>query len=230
MNPQKQFQLLYNPTFRVTTTWVFDAAITILIFLMPQEPSFFSAAKVLEENGYLFTYIEIAAVGLLPIIFTLVCKDDLTQYGLTHRQSAKSVLLSGLLVIVMFGGAYLMRGKLMTDNRPALHVEFPLNIWYGVLGIFAWGPLEVFFVAWLITNTDQIFKDGNKLFSRGLTVTLIGIVALHVLTTNAANALYTGGIFLALTLIYKRTQNTLGPMLAWTLINGQVWYMARLLL
>ncbi len=52
----------------------------------------------------------------------------------------------------------------------------------------------------------------------------------HVVTTNLSNALYTGAIFLTLGFIYKYTRNSIGPMLAWTLVNGQVWYVARLLI
>ncbi|MCD6519437.1 MAG: hypothetical protein J7M05_05915 [Anaerolineae bacterium] len=33
----------------------------------------------------------------------------------------------------------------------------------------------------------------------------------------------------ALGVIYKYTGNVIGPMLAWTLLNGQVWFVARLL-
>lgn len=229
----KPFKLLYNPLFRVIATWVWwfvGAALTVLIILAITGVPFSSATKVLEEKRYLAVYIEIISVGLLPVIFTLVCKDDLTQYGLTHKKLARSFFFSMLFVLLMFGFAYFTRGKIMTDDRPALHLEFPWNVWYAILGIFAWGPLEVFFVTWLITNTDQVFKDNrNRLISWGLIITLIGFGATHVLTTSVYNAFYTGFIFLVLTLIYKHTQNSLGPMLAWTLINGQVWYIARLL-
>jgi hypothetical protein len=226
------FTLIYDPLFRVISTWLWwfvGAALTVLTILAIQGVSLSSATKVLEEKQYLAVYIEIVSVGLLPVIFTLVCKDDLAQYGLTHNRLANSIFFSLLFVMAMFGWAYFTRGQLMADDRATLHLEFPWSIWYAVLGIFAWGPLEVFFVTWLITNTDQVFKNGSQLISWGLIITLIGFGALHLLTTNVYNALYNGSIFLVLMLIYKRTQNAWGPMLAWTLINGQVWYIARLL-
>ncbi len=251
MKLAQPFPLLYNPLFRVIATWVWwfaGGALTVLLILAIQGVSLASATQVLGEKRYLAVYIEIVSVGLLPVIFTLICKDDLTQYGLTRKGLARSILFSMLFVAAMFGWAYLTRGQLMTDDRPPLQLAQPWNIWYAVLGILAWGPLEVFFVAWLITNTDQIFKksqnpkpvvsevepsqilkDSNRLISPGLIITIIGFGALHVLTTNVYNAFYTGGIFLVLALIYKGTQNVVGPMLGWTLINGQVWYIARLL-
>ncbi|NOY99663.1 MAG: CPBP family intramembrane metalloprotease [Chloroflexi bacterium] len=61
-----------------------------------------------------------------------------------------------------------------------------------------------------------------------ITVTIFGLT--HIATTQSLyNAAYTGAIFLVLGLIYKSSRNAIGPMLAWTLINGQVWYLARLL-
>ena len=117
----------------------------------------------------------------------------------------------------------------MSDNRPDLYLGFPWNLWYALLGIFAWGPLEVFFVMWLITNTDQIFNDSDRVVSWGFIITVIIFGLMHILTTSVYNAFYTGIIFLILALIYKYSRNAIGPMVAWTLINGQVWYIARLL-
>lgn len=232
MQSDRTFRLLYNPLFRVLSTWLWwfvGAALTVLAILASEGVSLSAAMKVLAEKQYLAVYIEIVSVGLLPVIFTIVCRDDPSQYGLRRAGLAESIGLSLLFVIVMFGWAYFSRGQLMSDDRAALHLQFPWNIWYAVLGIFAWGPLEVFFVAWLIANTDRIFASRKGLLSWGLVITLIGFAGLHVLTTNVWNALYTGSIFLILMLIYKHTRNAWGPMLAWTLVNGQVWYIARLL-
>ncbi len=61
-----------------------------------------------------------------------------------------------------------------------------------------------------------------------LTVGIFGLT--HIVTTvDLFNAAYTTFIFLILGLIFKTTRSSYGPMLAWTLINGQVWFMARLL-
>jgi membrane protease YdiL (CAAX protease family) len=63
----------------------------------------------------------------------------------------------------------------------------------------------------------------------GLVITVFSFGLIHILTTDLRNAVYTSAIFLVLGLIYRFTRNSVGPMIAWTLINGQVWYIARLL-
>ncbi len=233
MRPHKPLTLAYNPLFRVIATWLWwfvGAALTVLTILAIQGVPLASASEVLAgKRVYLAVYIEIVSVGLLPVLFTLICRDELIQYGLARRGLAKSLLLSSLFVVGMFGFGYLMTGRLMADNRPTLQLGFPWNLWYALLGIIAWGPLEVYFFVWLMVNTDNIFKGGMKANSWGLIITVLSFVLIHILTTDVRNAIYTGAIFLVLGLIYKYTRNAVGPMIAWTLINGQVWYIARLL-
>ena len=233
MKQNLQFSLAYNPLFRVIATWVWffvGAALTVLIILAIQGAQLAEASEVLsEKKAYLTVYVEIVSVGLLPLLFTLVCRDVPAQYGLARQGLAKSLLLSSLFVVVMFGFGYLMRGRLMTESRPALHLGFPWNLWYALLGIIAWGPLEVFFFVWLVVNTDAIFKSRMRAAPWGLILTVLVFALIHIITTNTSNAMYTGAIFLVLGLIHKYTQNSVGPMIAWTLINGQVWYIARLL-
>ncbi len=233
MNQARQPTFLDNPTFRIVSTWVWwfiGAALTTVVILAIEGTDFASAMEVLGKRVDRAVYVEIVAVGLLPVLFTLICRDDLAQYGLHRKGLAKSLLLSLAFVTMIYGWAYISRGQLMSDSRPDPSVPTPWNLWYGLLGIFAWGPLEVFFIAWLIRNTDRIFKTKERVLSWGLIITVVIFALAHVVTTNLSNALYTGAIFLTLGLIYKYTRNSIGPMLAWTLVNGQVWYVARLLI
>jgi hypothetical protein len=233
MEQDKPFTFAYNPLFRVIATWLWwfvGAALTVLIILANQGVQWASASEALAgKRAYLAVYIEIVSAGLLPVLFTLICRDELAQYGFARQGLVKSLLLSSLFVLVMFGFGYLMTGRLMTDRRPTLQLGFPWNFWYGLLGIIAWGPLEVFFFVWLIVNTDKIFKNAMKANSWGLIITVLAFALIHILTTDLRNAIYTGAIFLVLGLIFKYTRNIAGALIAWTLINGQVWYIARLL-
>ena len=149
---------------------------------------------------------------------------DLVRKGL-----AKSLLFSALFVVVLFGIGFLIRGQLMSGLSPSPHLDFPWNIWYVALGVFAYGPLEVFFFIWLVTNTDRIFKSVNRIVSWGLIVTVVIFGLAHILTTNIYNALYTSALFITMGLIYKYTKNSIGPMIAWTLINGQIWFIVKIL-
>lgn len=233
MEQDKPFTFAYNPLFRVIATWLWwfiGAALTVLIILTIQGVPLASASEALAgQRAYLAVYIEIVSVGLLPVLLTWICKDELAQYGFAPQGLIKSLLLSSLFVLVMFGFGYLMTGRWMTDSRQTVQLDFPWNLWYALLGIFAWGPLEVFFFVWLMVNTDHIFKNTVRAISWGLIITVLSFALIHIFTTDLRNAIYTGAIFLVLGLIFKYTRNIVGPMIAWTLINGQVWYIARLL-
>jgi membrane protease YdiL (CAAX protease family) len=83
---------------------------------------------------------------------------------------------------------------------------------------------------WLIVQTDRIFRSERTFISWGLLITIALFALLHLLTTQSVeNALRVAAIFFALGLIFKSTRNAIGPMLAWTLLNGQVWFLAQLL-
>lgn len=232
MKQHGRFTSMYNPVFRVIATWIWffvGGALTALLILRVFSVDLVTAPEVLGNKRYLAVYIEIVSVGLLPMVFTLICKDDLMHYGLGCKGLAKSLGSSALFIVALFGFALLTKGQLMTCDSPGFHLGFPWNLWYTVLGIFAWGPLEVFFFMWLVTNTDRIFKCENRTLSRGLIITVVIFGIAHILTTSFYNAFYTGAIFFVLGLIYKYTGNSIGPMIAWTLINGQVWFMTQML-
>lgn len=232
MESNGRFAILHNPVFRVVATWVWFFAggtLTALVIVVVNGVGFTEAAQVLGERQQLAVYIEIVAVGLLPVIFAWAAKEKLRDYGLSREGLGKSLVLSLLFVAVMFVIGYLKNGQIMIDDRPDLALAFPWNLYYGLLGILAWGPLEVFFFMWLVSNTERIVEGGHKLASWGLVITVAIFAVTHIITTGTTNAVYTGAIFLVLGLIYKYTDNIYGPMLAWTLINGQVWYLARLL-
>lgn len=223
---------MYSPIFQVTFTWLWffiGAALTVAVLLWINGVGFSEAQVVLGQQRHLTAYIEVVSVGLAPVVFAWLNRDNLKELGYQKAGLGRSMLYSLLFVAFMYGVGYLRTGQIMSDSRTPLEVAAPWHIFYGLLGIFAWGPLEVFFFNWLVDKTDQIFKSRAKLFSWGLVVTVVLFALSHVVTTDWFNAAYTGFIFLILGLIYKRTRNAYGPMLAWTLINGQVWYLAALL-
>ena len=229
MKQDGRFPFLYSPVFRVITTWVWFLVGAALVLLIVLAVYGFDLA-VLGEKQYLTVYIEIVSAGLLPVLFTLICKDYPTQYGLGRKGLAKSLLLSGLCIAAFCVIAFLSPGQLMSVESPDFHLDFPWNLWYAALGVFAWGPLEVFFVMWLVTNTDRIFNSENRTMSWGLIVTVVIFGMIHMLTTRRIyTAFYVGTIFFVLGLIYKYTKNSFGPMIAWTLINGQIRFIVQIL-
>lgn len=112
---------------------------------------------------------------------------------------------------------------------PAFH-QFSLG--YAILallGLSAYGPLEVFFVIWLIHNTDRIFKSEAKTWSWGLLLTIALYALLHAFS-QGANSLVIAAKMLAFGLVFKRTGNSIGPMLAFMLMNEYAWFLATVLL
>jgi len=98
MEQDKPFTLVYNPLFRVIATWLWwfiGAALTVLIILAVQGVQLASASEALAgQRAYLAVYIEIVSVGLLPVLFTLICNDELAQYGLARPALSLCEILS----------------------------------------------------------------------------------------------------------------------------------------
>jgi len=225
--------IFYDPKFRVIFTWVWfivGPILTILVIMLLMGESIAGLRQALSTNPYITTYVEIVGVGLIPAIFTLFAREKLTAYGLRIKGLVASLLLSAIVVAILMGFSLLTTGQPVGYSTADFQISSPWNYFYGILGIFAYGPLEVFFFVWLVTNTDRIGKGTQTVLSRGLIITVIIFSLMHILTTqHIETAFYIAVIYSALGLIYKRTQNVIGPMIAWTLINGQVWYLAQML-
>jgi membrane protease YdiL (CAAX protease family) len=230
---QRSFAIVYHPVFRVIMTWIWAILAPLLIAVMvvfALRIDLTTARQAFGTHPYLAVYLEILSAGFLPLVLTGICRESLSLYGLRSKGLVKSLIFSALLVVASYGFTYLTTGQWIGFPALSYHLTFPWNIWYALLGMFAYGPLEVFFVTWLITNTDRIFKSENARGSWGLIVTVLLFGLLHILVTQSlANALHVAVTFFLLGLIYKYTGNSIGPMAAWTLINGQVWFLAQLL-
>jgi hypothetical protein len=171
---------------------------------------------------------EIVAVGLLPVLFTILNRDDIALYGLGARRLGKSLLLSLLVAAVYYVALFgTEMSHISFGGLPGLSLS-PLNLLYSILAVFAYGPLEVFFVVWLIYNTDRIFKTEAQIVSRGLIITVVVYGILHTFSAGIAS-LTIALRFLAFGLIYKYTKNSIGPMAGWTITNDFVWFLLGML-
>ncbi len=215
----------------VTWAWTFVGsalAALALALVGGAPPTFEGIASLLNSRPYLASYLEIVGVGALPLAFSLLCRDSPQLYGLRRECLARSLALSVLLAtpwLVPKAIAF-FRGGL---EYRSFGLSFPYNLWYALLGIFAYGPLEVFFVVWLIVNTDIALGSSRKRISPGLIITTLAFGLSHVITSPQAgvlNALSVALEFFLLGLVFKYTDNSVGPMVAWTLTNGQVLRLA----
>ena len=212
------------PLVVLTWAWVFLGSIStaLLIAYAKGVPTTFSGiVDMFNREPYLASYVEVVAVGGLPLAFTILCEDSFRLYGLRRMGLLKSVAASIPLITIILLSRILC-GDLNVDS---FNLRFPYNVWYALLGAFAYGPLEVFFMTWLIVNTDMVFHGSEKVFSPGLLITVLIFGLSHIFLSPQAgivNAIRVVAEWLILGLIFKYTKNSIGPMIAWTLINGQV--------
>jgi len=173
---------------------------------------------------------EIVAVGLLPVLFVLFNREKMTVYGLQRQGWVKSLALSTLVVLAFFAFLPGQAAQLTSSISLAeLDISTPWKLGLAILAILAYGPLEVFFVVWLIHNTDRLYNSSAKVLSAGLLVTMLLYGVLHTFS-QGMYAIVIAVIFLALGLIFKTTRNAIGPMLAWTVMNGYIWVLCGILL
>jgi membrane protease YdiL (CAAX protease family) len=174
-------------------------------------------------HQYVQAYLEAACVGLVPLALTLYQREGLSDYGVRRGQPLASVLLS-VGVAAAFWAYQWLRARGWLEHAALPPVRFPWAVWYALLGVVANGPLEVFFVFWLVRQTDRALRSEGRRLSGGLALTVLLFGLLHLVTTQRLeNALSVAVVFLLLGLIFQQTRNALGPMLGWTLINGMTW-------
>jgi len=235
VDSNKEDEKIYlNPKFQLFTTYIWfflGAIIVIFIFIIISGFNISMVMSTIQNNPHLYIFIEFSSVGLLPIIYVLVSKERISKYGINAENWVKSISISFLMVLTYFLLGYLINGKIMTYEEYDFNLELPWNLFFGIGGIIIWGPLEAFFFIWLIEKTnDAFFSDEKKLIVSALITSLIFGVLLHLITTSLYNAIYTGIIFLLLSLIYVYTKNSIGPIVAWSLLNGQVWFIGQMIL
>ncbi len=228
-----QSALVHNPVFQTIATWLWVVlfpllAIGVVVGILKLDLT--AVRRWWGEHHYYQGYFEAIVAGLLPVLFLWIDKEKPARYGLERKGFIPSLLLSLLLVIAVYVKSFLTAGEWISHSSFNAHLSFPQNAWYAVWGIAANGPLEVFFFVWLVTKADQILKSERILISKGFLGTVILFSVLHIISTqDVVNAITVLVIFFFLGLIYKRTHNSVGPMIGWTLINGMVWAFVELL-
>ncbi len=165
--------IIRNLRFQVVSTWVWNAIAAFLVMLIVAvaAPGMGLNNEALSDRPALASLpilSEIVAAGLLPVLYSILRKDRLAGVGLNRTNLARSLLLSIPVVLL-----YLIFIALGLDRFPSVdwaEIHFS-NLWglpLAILAILAYGPLEVFFVTWLIQRTDELFTAGTGRSHRGL--------------------------------------------------------------
>ena len=236
MKTDNLLPLLKTPKFQVLATWMWNMIAVLLISILltavlPENTVLDAEALRANPRLVLIPVItEIIAVGMLPVLFTLLNRDSLAVYGIQRQGLWKSLAYAALVVLVFFAVLSILAGQVTTSvYLSAVKISTLWKPLVAILALLAYGPLEVFFVVWLIHNTDRLYNSSGKIFSSGLLVTVVLYGVLHYFS-QGIYALVLAVIFLLFGLIYKFTRNAIGPMLAWTLMNDFVWALAAILL
>src|ERR1035437_7809310 len=224
MNRSETIRFSDNPLFRAIAAWMWLVVVLVLVQI---HPAF--ARRIF--GGPLSSYFEILMAGLIPVLFTICGRDGWSEHGLTRQGFFKSLLGSAVIVALNYGYSYLSTGHWIQHGILTSTCSFPARMWYALLGLFAYGPLEVFFFLWLVKNIGDIFRvERRNSFWLGLVVTTTIWGLLHIVATHSlSNALGVSAIFFMFALIYHYTKNSIGPMIGWTLINNQAWFLASIL-
>ncbi|MFA4932461.1 MAG: hypothetical protein WC625_06125 [Caldisericia bacterium] len=227
---------LLSPRFQVLATWIWNVVGTFLVaavvaIALPRNIALDRSALTEEPSLALIPILsEIILVGLLPIVFSILRRDKAAEYGITGKCLLVSVISSAGVVLVYFAYLSIRAGHFTTSvHLPGLHQLTVGNALFAGLGLVAYGPLEAFFVVWLIHNTDRIFKTEASTWSWGLLMTIAIYGLLHSFS-QGANSLVIAAEMLALGLVFKNTRNSIGPMLAFMLMNEYAWFLATVFL
>ena len=232
----KQPIFLSPPKFQVMAVWLWNMVgvlliSSILLAVLPEGTTLNEEALRTHPDLVIYPVLtEIVAVGLLPVLFVLFNREQAATYGLQRAGLGKSLVLSMLVVGAYFTFLSIQAGQLTTGiNLEGIKITTSWKLGLALLAILAYGPLEVFFVVWLIHNTDRLYNSVAKILSAGLLVTILLYGVLHWFS-QGMYAIVIAAIFLVLGLIFKVTRNAIGPMLAWTVMNEYIWVLWGILL
>ncbi len=154
---------------------------SVLIFFLVEGSLAIDARSIfglLYERPYLASYIELVALGGLPLAISLICGDDFGAYGLRKDGALKSLALAVTLAL------FLLIVRVVNSSGVAYEhfgLSFPLNVIYASLAVIVYGPLEVFFVIWLIVNTDRAIGWDRGIFTPGLLITVVVFGLSHLI-------------------------------------------------
>jgi hypothetical protein len=234
--------LLQRPLVRLVTVWGWTLVGPLLlggVVLLVLHTDLTTARRLYAARPYLAVYFEFVSAGLLPLLYTLVGRESLARYGLRRTGGLASLLLAGLVGLVAVGITWGRGASLpFLLAPPALALSLAGQVWYAVSGVVVYGPLEVFFFLWVVVQTGDLFASARaRAVVSGWArlpweVVLMALLfgGLHLLTTQSVTtAVQVGLLFAAFGLVFQATRNAVGPMLVWTVLNGQVWFFVALL-
>ena len=112
MEKPGRIQFIWDPKFQVITTWAWNFVGAFIVTMIAA--IVLPANIVIDRNAiwadprlaFLPILAEIVTVGLAPIFFTILSRDDLARYGIQKQGLWKSLGFSALVVAVYSAGVH----------------------------------------------------------------------------------------------------------------------------
>jgi NhaP-type Na+/H+ or K+/H+ antiporter len=98
-------------------------------------------------------------VGFLCILFAIIDHDNRITYGLARKGLVKSLIIGLALIVVQSSMSYALGTSVIDPKLDAftqsLAQPFPYSIGFALVCGFAYGPLQVFFIIFLSTDSTR---------------------------------------------------------------------------
>jgi hypothetical protein len=218
-----------HPLLEATTVWLVSFVFPPIVY------GIFSSTigfDYLKSHAYIFgTLLEFFLVGFLCILLAVLNNDSRSVFGFTSKGLLKSLTIGLVLIAIHSSIRYALGLPIVGSNLDAftqsLAQPFPYNIGFSLFCGFAYGPLEVFYIIFLVVRFDRAFDTPqSKIASKGTIVTTLLWALPHILNSmvqgptaalfQVAKLVVTG---LILIVAFKYTKSSIGSMLYWTFAN-----------
>lgn len=187
--------------------------------------------EFLTSHAYLFgSLLEFFLVGFLCIVFAILNHDSKEIYGITGKGIGKSSAIGIGLILIHASIKYASGSPIFQPTLQAfaqsLAQPFPYNIGFALFSAFVYGPLEIFYVIFLVVKFDKALSAAPPtVLSKGTIITTLLWALPHAL-----NVIFMGSLALinvvkviiigfVLIITFKKTGSSIGPMLYWVISN-----------
>jgi hypothetical protein len=218
-----------RPLFQAITVYLVSFILPPIVYAVFSSTVGF---EYLRSHAYIFgTLLEFFFVGFLCILFAILNHDPERTYGLTRKGLIKSLTI-GLVIVGVQSLIYYVSGLPVIDPKldaftQSLAQPFPNNIGFAFLCGFAYGPLQVFFIIFLVDRFNKaIDAKSLKIGYKGTIITVLLWALPHILNVTILGP--TGALIQLVKLLvqgtiliflFKYTGNSIGSMIYWTFIE-----------
>ncbi len=186
----------------------------------------------IESKLYIYgTSLEFLSVGFLPLLLALRDRDRRDFYGVGLTGATKSIILGAALVAVRglfryVAGSPPFEVGLVAFSQ-SLAQPFPGNLFFSFITVFSYGPLEVFYITFLVAKLDLAFHSAQgTVLTKGVFSGVLLWALIHLNSavffgfTFAAAQVVSNFIYgILLMMVFKYSKCSIGTMSSFTITN-----------